>query len=203
MASTLICFHVFCVCVGVFGNRIQSDLFTELARHTAVYAQTFQIFPVYPVPFHLTIALDQEDSHFFEIEMPEQTPVRLSEADSPPIRWNGGFRLDRYRRQGQSGARAASIEDDLALAEYARAIGAHFLAGSDVERMVVRLKAFRPPDWRAGATGLNRGVLASESFYSQVYEADVWQDANGRTHVHKRVPRGESAPPVTGETPNA
>jgi hypothetical protein len=197
IGSIVIGCHLACVAIGLFSNQIRSDLFTQLNRLIAVYAGPLNLAPAYPVPFHVSHAVSQDDDHYFEIDIPGEAPARLADIVSASTGGNARWQRGRCLHLARSAALATSSEDDSALASYALAIGTYVLRDKSVDRLIVRLMAFQPPHFEDENASVRRSDRQSDEWYTAVYEADIWRDANSRIHAHKRVPIQEAAPPVS------
>ena len=193
-------FHVVCVVVGVFANRLSSELTRRIVGTVSLYSRAVNIDPTVPVDFHLTHAIANEDDHRFEVEFPSGNVIRLPDATGDNTGGRSGFQYRRFRDFARQAAFAASLEDDHAMAEYARCIGDYFLSDEN-PTLVLRLLAYQPMDWREPVTRNLDESLASE-YFVPIYQADVWRNKSGTTSVHKRVPSGEAAPlrPTVNET---
>lgn len=192
LLSFFLLFHIFCITVSVFSNRLSSDLIRRIVGAVSLYTRVLNIDPIVPVEFHLTHAMANEDDHRFEIEFSPREPIRLPDTTDSDTGRQSGFQYRRFRDFARQAAFAASLEDDHAMAEYARCIGDFFL-GEQNETLTVRLLAHQPMDWQEPVTR-NLDDSLDPSYYQVIYQADVWRNKSGNTSVHKRVPRGEAAP---------
>ena len=149
----------------------------------------------YVPEFRLSHSMDYEDDHHLQVLVNGEVTHRFPSADSNNTGIREGFRYQRFKQLARRAARAHINEDDVTLSEIVRGIGEYIERDSGHQRMVVRLVAFRPYDWRDDAV-----VPLSESldpvYYESLYSADVWRAKSGQISVHKQVPVPEAAPPV-------
>ncbi len=190
--------HLIFLFAVIFGNSAESELVSRLAG-AAVPHSIIGLRTDYPPEFRLSHSMDYEDDHHFEVLVDGKVTHRFPSAGSNQTGIREGFRYQRFRQMARRAARAFINEDDVTLSELARGIGEQVSANSKTDRMVVRLVAFRPYDWRTEAPQPLAESL-DPVYYERLYSADVWRARSGAISVHKRVPAAEAAPPIRSES---
>ena len=189
----LVGLHFIFLFAAIFSHSAESQLMSRLAAsaipHSVVGLQTD-----FAPEFGLSQAMDFEDDHHFEVVVDGNITHRFPSAGTNDTGAREGFRYQRFRQMARRAARAISVEDDITLAELARGIGEYAITQGDAKRVVVRLVAFAPYDWRDQAPQPLSESLDS-IYYESLYSADVWRTRSGSIGIHKRVPAAEAAPP--------
>lgn len=189
----LVGLHLIFLFAAIFSHTAESQLMSRLASaaipHSVVGLQTDFI-----PEFGLSQAMDFEDDHHFEVVVDGKITHRFPSAATNDTGVREGFRYQRFRQTARRAARALSIEDDVTLAELARGVGEYAIRQGDANRVVVRLVAFAPYDWRDEPPRPLSDSL-DNVYYESLYSADVWQTRSGSIGIHKRVPAAEAAPP--------
>ena len=193
VVSMLVGLHLIFLFASVLSHSAGSELVSRLSAaaipHSVVGLQTDFI-----PEFGLSQAMDFEDDHHFEVLVDGNVTHQFPSASSNETGIREGFRYQRFRQMARRAARAISVEDDVTLAELARGIGEYAIKQGDAKRVVVRLVAFAPYDWRDQAPRPLSESL-DNIYYESLYSADVWRTRSGSIGIHKRVPAAEAAPP--------
>ncbi|MCA9211422.1 MAG: hypothetical protein KDB27_00020 [Planctomycetales bacterium] len=192
--SMLVGLHIVFLLACVFSGNADSQLVRRLAStaapHCAIGLRTN-----YAPDFHLSQSMDFEDDHHFEVVVGNEVVAKFPSAQTNETGSREGFRYQRFRKMARQAAKALVSEDDATLSELVRGIGEYVNSRDGTERMVIRLVAFRPYDWREEPPQALADSL-DPVFYEELYAADVWLARSGDISVHKRVPPAEAAPPV-------
>jgi hypothetical protein len=187
LASLAIFIHLFCVLVVLSSNFAPSALQDRLVQILAPYTRTLNLDPNF-TPFHLTTGSAEDDFHLIEVETVEGEKVEF-----PGGGWHGSFAYRRYPTVAHVMAYSAAADSDQETAELAKSFGGHVLARAGAKRAVVRCVRHRTQP--RTLLGTDPDDPLASSYYSTVYEADVWRDPHAGVQVLKRSAKGQVAPP--------
>lgn len=204
VVSLLIFIHLFCMAIALSSCFSFSQLQGKLVELFFPYTRAIHGDPNYlpvdrrvaalpPVAFHLTDGEGETRMHQWLLTTPSGTTLRF-----PDQGWPRQHRADRLARL--SAYFSERLESDEVPAEVVKAMCTHLLPQltENDRNGAMHVRCIRH---RGDEQPLSFDVDSVQ--VDVLYEADVWFDgpADAPTiNVLKRVPRSQSAPPVSGES---
>lgn len=195
--SIVIFIHLFCVAIAVAANYGRSALEANLLRILAPYSETFFLDLAF-TQYQLTDGFPDHDD-FLEIQPTTETFQPQGDPVRPDRGFRGSLALRRYqalaRRAGQMGGEEGT---DGFLGQIVRGVGGGMLKEQGWTHCIVRVRrrATRVMDPLRQQAAENPD---DPSYYSTVYEANVWLDGN-EVLLSKREASSQSAP-ASGSPP--